>query len=316
MCIRDRAYVTLNIYVDVAGEKTSRFGVWDASTGLTHELSLELELSAGATIGVPEQVVLDFVGAEEPAENQAPVVVLKGESSVTVEAGQAYEEAGASASDAEDGDLSGSIAISGEVNVDQPGSYTVSYVVVDSKGASSAVVTRTVTVEDTTAPVITLTGDASVTIELGTVYTDAGATSDGGETVTTTGTVDVITAGVYTLTYSASDASGNPAVTVSRTVIVAKTTVVQTLELKAGWNLVSFYVVTDDMATATVLGPIHDKLEQIKSLTKSYDPNLPFFLNTLTSLNVTDGYWLRVSENINLEIEGVVPAGATIPVKT
>ena len=125
----------------------------------------------------------------------------------------------------------------------------------------------------------------------------------------------MITAGVYTLTYSASDASGNPAVTVSRTVIVAKTTVVQTLELKAGWNLVSFYVVTDDMATATVLGPIHDKLEQIKSLTKSYDPSLPFFLNTLTSLNVTDGYWLRVSENINLEIEGVVPAGATIPVK-
>ena len=69
------------------------------------------------------------------------------------------------------------------------------------------------------------------------------------------------------------------------------------------------------MSTSVVLGPIHDKLEQIKSLTKSYDPSLPFFLNTLTSLNVTDGYWLRVSENINLEIEGEVPAGVTIPVK-
>ena len=64
-------------------------------------------------------------------------------------------------------------------------------------------VTRTVTVADTTVPVITLTGLASVSHELGATYTDAGATADGGETVTTSGTVNVNTAGVYTLTYSA-----------------------------------------------------------------------------------------------------------------
>ena len=70
---------------------------------------------------------------------------------------------------------------------------------------------------DTTAPVITLTGDASVTVEVGGTYTEEGATSDGGETVTTSGTVDVDTPGVYTVIYSASDAAGN-ADTATRTV--------------------------------------------------------------------------------------------------
>ena len=44
-------------------------------------------------------------------------------------------------------------------------------------------------------------------------------------TVTTTGTVDTDTLGTYTLTYSASDASGNEATAVTRTVEVVDTTV-------------------------------------------------------------------------------------------
>ncbi|MDB4619126.1 DUF5011 domain-containing protein, partial [bacterium] len=74
---------------------------------------------------------------------------------------------------------------------------------------------------DTTAPVIALTGAAIVTVELGGTYTEAGATSDGGETVTTSGTVDVETAGVYTVTYSASDTAGNTG-TATRTVTVGE----------------------------------------------------------------------------------------------
>ena len=88
-------------------------------------------------------------------------------------------------------------------------------------------VTRTVIViapADTTAPVITLTGATSVAVVAGGAYSDAGTTSDGGETVTTSGTVDVHTAGVYTLTYSASDAAGNAAASVTRIVTVTDTT--------------------------------------------------------------------------------------------
>ena len=90
----------------------------------------------------------------------------------------------------------------------------------------------------------------------------------------------------------------------------------QTLNLKEGWNLVSFYVEADDMTPATVFAPIQDELLQIKNLTQSYDPNLPFFLNTLSSLSVNDGYWLKVSEDVSLDVEGPVPSGASINVKS
>jgi hypothetical protein len=82
--------------------------------------------------------------------------------------------------------------------------------------------------------------------------------------------------------------------------------VTQTLNLKAGWNLVSFYVEADDMTPATVFAPIQDKLLQVKNLTQSYDPSNPPFLNMLSSLNMKDGYWLNVSEDVSLDVEGKV----------
>ena len=78
---------------------------------------------------------------------------------------------------------------------------------------------------DTTAPVITLIGDASVSVFRNTNYVDAGAIAtdnvDGDLTssIVTTGSVDVTTIGIYTITYSVSDAAGNSA-SVSREVSV------------------------------------------------------------------------------------------------
>ena len=74
-------------------------------------------------------------------------------------------------------------------------------------------VTRTVNVVDTTIPVITLVGDATVSIEVGTTYTDAGATAldnyDGDITssIVTVTTVDTSSVGTYTVTYDVSDAN-------------------------------------------------------------------------------------------------------------
>ena len=62
---------------------------------------------------------------------------------------------------------------------------------------------------DNTAPIITILGDNPVSVELGTTYIDAGAISDNGQAVTSTSTVDTTTVGTYTVTYSATDASGN-----------------------------------------------------------------------------------------------------------
>jgi surface protein len=75
---------------------------------------------------------------------------------------------------------------------------------------------------DTTPPVITINGD-DVNLITGMTYTDAGASAedetDGEVVVTTTGSVDTTTAGVYTITYSAVDAAGNSA-EATRTVTV------------------------------------------------------------------------------------------------
>ena len=63
------------------------------------------------------------------------------------------------------------------------------------------------------------------------------------------------------------------------------------------------------MTPATVFAPIQNKLLLVKNLTESYDPTLTAnftFLNTLSSLNMKDGYWIKVSEDVSLDVEGQV----------
>jgi len=77
---------------------------------------------------------------------------------------------------------------------------------------------------DTTAPIITLTGENPMTVEVGSTFTDPGATIadnvDAGLVATIDGTVDTSTLGDYTLTYNTTDSAGNIATTVTRTVTI------------------------------------------------------------------------------------------------
>jgi len=79
-------------------------------------------------------------------------------------------------------------------------------------------------VADTIVPVISLVGNQNISINVGDVYTDAGATvTDNVDTnlvVSSLGTVDTSVANIYTITYSAVDSSGNQATPVTRTVTV------------------------------------------------------------------------------------------------
>ena len=151
------------------------------------------------------------------------VITLIGDTLVIHEAGTPYTDQGATATGTVDGDLTDSIIKTGSVDVDQVGSYTITYKVTDSEGNEAIPVTRTVTVRDTTPPVITLIGDTTINHEAGTPYTDQGATAtdniDETINVTTSGTVDINTVGEYTITYTAIDSAGNEA-TVTRSVIV------------------------------------------------------------------------------------------------
>ena len=165
------------------------------------------------------------------ADTTAPVISLTGDAAVTVEAGSTYADAGATASDSLDGDITADIVIVNPVDTSVPGIYTVTYNVSDAAGNDAVQITREVTVSDSTIPVITLTGDAALTVEVGTTYSDAGATAsdsfDGDITVdiVTINPVDTSIPGLYTVTYNVSDAAGNDAIQVTREVTVSDTTI-------------------------------------------------------------------------------------------
>lgn len=78
---------------------------------------------------------------------EAPVLTLNGEPTVTVAVGDMYVDAGATASDAIDGDLTDAITVTNPVDASLIGTYTVSYDVVDSAGNAATTVQRSVNVQ-------------------------------------------------------------------------------------------------------------------------------------------------------------------------
>ncbi|NTW72651.1 MAG: DUF5011 domain-containing protein [Eubacteriaceae bacterium] len=94
----------------------------------------------------------------------------------------------------------------------------------DTAGNIADSMTFNITVQDTTAPVITLNGNDPLNIPYGVAFVDPQATwtdaVDGTGSISGVGTVDVLTPGNYTLTYSYTDVAGNTAISVQRTVTV------------------------------------------------------------------------------------------------
>jgi hypothetical protein len=158
----------------------------------------------------------------------SPTVNLIGNSPMSVEGATSFSDPGATASDPEDGNLTSSVQVSGTVDLQSVGPYVLTYSVTDSSGIEVNA-TRTVNVVDTTVPVITLNGSATVTHEASTPYLDAGAgwtdTVDGQGSLNGAGTVNVAAVGSYQLTFDYTDAAGNAAARVIRTVNVVDTTV-------------------------------------------------------------------------------------------
>ena len=162
-----------------------------------------------------------------------PVITLAGANPQTIEVGSPYVELGATALDNYDGDITASIVTDASaVNTAAVGSYAVTYDVTDSSGNAAVQITRTVNVVDTTPPVITLIGANPQTIEVGSSYVELGATAldnyDGditGSILIDASAVNTSLVGSYPVTYDVTDANGNTAVQVTRTVNVVDTTI-------------------------------------------------------------------------------------------
>lgn len=145
---------------------------------------------------------------------------LNGDSAVQMEVGGAYVDPGARAT-ADGRQIK--VKVTGEVNTQQPGTYTLCYRA--RYLLSSGKAYRTVEVVDAVVPTLTLAGDQQITVTMGTAYQEPGyrAVSSLGADLTdrvqVSGSVDVMTAGTYELTYTVTDDAGRVA-TVKRTVVV------------------------------------------------------------------------------------------------
>ena len=144
-----------------------------------------------------------------------PVITLNGSDKITLIQNTEYTDLGATATDNIDDVLIVDVD-SSEVDTTVVGTYLVTYSATDTAG-NIGLATRSVHVTgaDTIAPVITLNGENPITLTVGNNYTDAGASAtdnvDAVVNVSTSGTVDTSTVGIYTLTYTATDSSNNVA---------------------------------------------------------------------------------------------------------
>ena len=181
-------------------------------------------------------------------DTTAPVITLLGDSTVNLTVGDTYTDAGVTASDDVDGNISVKVVTINPVDINTAGTYIIAYDVADTAGNKATEVIRTVIVAaiapvappqpvaDVTAPVITLLGDSTVNLFVGDTYVDAGVTAiddiDGDITLksVTVNPVDSNTTGTYTITYNVMDAAGNKAIEVMRTVVVTVPTPEPTID--------------------------------------------------------------------------------------
>lgn len=136
---------------------------------------------------VREYCVVDHMGLKScitrkvnVSDKTVPQIVIQGEQVATYEASHdiTYTDKGAKCTDYVEGDIGHAVEVSGEVvNMARPATYKISYNCQDSTGNAATMLTRTVVIEDTTCPTVSILGANTAYVEAGFPYVDAGATS-------------------------------------------------------------------------------------------------------------------------------------------
>ena len=161
------------------------------------------------------------------ADTTAPIITLGGDNPQVVDLNAEYSESGATADSGETVTIDASA-----VNTSVIGTYSVTYDVSDAAGNAAAQVVRSVEVldsgsgepaSDTSAPVISVIGDTTQSVSLNAEYQESGATADTGESVVIDASeVNTSATGTYTVYYNVTDAAGNAANEVTRTINVVE----------------------------------------------------------------------------------------------
>jgi len=160
-----------------------------------------------------------------------PVFRVYGADPAIIQCGATYKDAGASAVDKLNGALPVTTRGIKKVNTKKVNDYTVTYSAKDAAGNKQSA-KRNVQVRDTRKPTIALLGNGYMELTAGTKFVDPGFTaSDTCSEVkkSTKGKVSSTKVGTYTITYTATDGSGNSAKVYRKVAVVDKSTPVLTL---------------------------------------------------------------------------------------
>ncbi len=230
---------------DVDGDITDkivRSGTVDISTVGEYTITYTVSDTSGNTSTVTRKIIVQEYQDLEVTlgshfDTITPVIELKGSNPYCIELGTKYKEPGATATDNVDGNITNRIIVdSSQVTGTRSGNFRVTYTVSDTFG-HKAIAYRSVMVKEKCAndvvinnpvnnrPVISVIGKSAITISLGELYEDLGATAwdkeDGNITssIKTTNNVNTKIAQIYTVTYTVVDSGGLRA-TAKRTVTV------------------------------------------------------------------------------------------------
>ena len=202
---------------------TSLLGSNDGDDTITITLT---DGGIGDADGIANGRIVDPGGPAIP--NDPPTITLLGNHTITVELGDAYIDAGATAFDVQDGNLTDSIVTQNPVDTRTVGNYTVSYDVNDSFGIPSDTIFRIIMVQDTIIPIVTAPSD--FTAEATNLLTPLNTTNYGVATATdlsrviiTSNTPDSFGIGDTMVTWSAMDISNNTS-TANQTISIVDTT--------------------------------------------------------------------------------------------
>ncbi len=185
----------------------------------------------------------------------APVITLNGISSVDVRVNDSYTDAGATAEDYFQVNLTSVMTQGDNVDLAVIGTYHVWYKVEDASGNSDSIA-REVNVIDDVNPVLTLLGNSPLTVEVNTMFNDPGYTVSDNyyatvDVVVDSSMIQYNVVGTYPVWYTATDGSGN-SVLVTRMVSVEDNTA-PTLSL-----------IGTDTVVVEVFGSYHEQGVQVQ----------------------------------------------------
>jgi PKD repeat protein len=248
------------------GTTRMRVGVTYAATQLNPSVTF---------LGVFRDYVVNF-----PMDTVKPTISLLGGTPFYTEINKPYVDPGVSASDNIEGNISAKYTTIGSVDITKVGPNYLRYIVKDNYGNVSDTLNRTVfVVLNQTGPTITITPPQLVYVEVYNKYTEKGysATSNQGANLTAqvivSTNLDTAKLGLYSITYTITDAFGLSATTQRAVTVGDSTRPMVTPKFVPATN--NFY--THQVGTAI-------------DLTKVVD--------------VTDNYWSR--NFIDLTIQGTV----------